>query len=255
MPFTFAHPAVSLPFIKRFNDQIIFTGLFVGSMAPDFEYFIRLKPLSTISHSVIGIIAFDLPLVILISYIFQLIIKKQFIIHLPKPFCYWYQGYAFNKWRLNNIKKVLLFMLSSLAGISSHILWDSFTHYGGYFVMRIPYLQSSLNLLGYQVYVYKILQHGSTLIGMSLIIIVIFLCRSSYKNDFIKVSIINKIKYWGFIGIITVLFLGIRILIIGIQFKINYMGIYIVTIITGFFLATTFVSYIFNKNKLSTRRI
>ncbi len=39
MPFTFAHPAAVLPFMKKQSKYISVTALILGSMAPDFEYF------------------------------------------------------------------------------------------------------------------------------------------------------------------------------------------------------------------------
>ena len=54
MPFTFAHPAAIIPINSRFKSKFCLTGLVLGSMAPDFEYFIRLKPYSAYGHNLIG---------------------------------------------------------------------------------------------------------------------------------------------------------------------------------------------------------
>jgi hypothetical protein len=44
--------------------------------------------------------------------------------------------------------------------------WDAWTHDDGFFVVSLPILQTRLGEIdGYQVYAYKILQHGSTFLG------------------------------------------------------------------------------------------
>ncbi|WP_434297574.1 DUF4184 family protein [Clostridium sporogenes] len=42
MPFTFSHPAIVLHLEKKWNKYFSFTALILGSMSPDFEYFIYL---------------------------------------------------------------------------------------------------------------------------------------------------------------------------------------------------------------------
>jgi len=43
MPFTFSHPAIVLPLATLRRQWISATGLIIGSITPDFEYFIRMK--------------------------------------------------------------------------------------------------------------------------------------------------------------------------------------------------------------------
>lgn len=58
MPLTFAHPAAVLPF-SRNSKYVNFLALVLGSMAPDFEYFLHGKP-----HGEISIHSLDLSLLI-----------------------------------------------------------------------------------------------------------------------------------------------------------------------------------------------
>ncbi len=44
MSFTFVHPVAVLPFCKKNHKYVDNTALIIGSMAPDFEYFIHFKP-------------------------------------------------------------------------------------------------------------------------------------------------------------------------------------------------------------------
>ena len=55
MPFTFSHPALILP-LKYFpNKWFSLTGLVIGSLTPDFEYFLRMRIKSVYSHTLEGI--------------------------------------------------------------------------------------------------------------------------------------------------------------------------------------------------------
>ena len=77
MPFTFSHPAIVLPFLK--TKKLSATGLIVGSMCPDFEYFIRMKVQSSISHTFLGLIVFNLPIGLLATFLFHEIIKNSLL--------------------------------------------------------------------------------------------------------------------------------------------------------------------------------
>jgi hypothetical protein len=54
MPFTFAHPAIILPLYKK-PHLFSMTALIIGSMVPDFEYFLKVAVKSALNHSLAGI--------------------------------------------------------------------------------------------------------------------------------------------------------------------------------------------------------
>ncbi|WP_338107254.1 DUF4184 family protein [Clostridium novyi] len=54
------------------------------------------------------------------------------------------------------MKKVIVFIYSSLIGIYSHILWDSFTHKTGFFVVKLGLLSNKISILNYKVPIYKV---------------------------------------------------------------------------------------------------
>lgn len=76
MPFTFSHPAIVLPITRLPNRFVSATGLIIGSLTPDFEYFLRLNLHSAYSHTIAGVFWFDLPLGIILAFLFHLIVKK-----------------------------------------------------------------------------------------------------------------------------------------------------------------------------------
>ncbi|MCO6555060.1 hypothetical protein A9G26_00655 [Gilliamella sp. Bim1-2] len=85
MPFTFAHPAIILPLYKK-PHLFSMTALIIDSMALDFEYFLIMEVKSALSHSLAGIFLFDLPMTLVIAYIFHFIIRNVLIKNLPNFF-------------------------------------------------------------------------------------------------------------------------------------------------------------------------
>ncbi len=204
MPFTFSHPAIILPFQKLNTRYLSMTGLIIGSLAPDFEYFIRMKMMGHCSHTALGVWVLDLPIAFIVAFLFHQIVKKPFINHLPsyartrletlRSFDFW--NYFKSNW--------WIFLYSAIIGIYSHILWDDFTHETGYFVQQFPFLQAhiSMEILGKQPPVYWLLQQGSTLIGG---LFVAYFFHQQPKTS-VPIQKINW-KYWlFFIAIVATIF-------------------------------------------------
>ena len=117
MPFTFSHPAIVLPLKKVSGKMLSLTGLVVGSLTPDFEYFIRMSVRSTYSHTILGLLWFDIPFGLLLTFLYHLIVRDPFITHLPE---------VLNR-KLNSFK--YFDWVDYCADFSFH--WRSFTHYLG----------------------------------------------------------------------------------------------------------------------------
>ncbi len=58
MPFTLAHPAAAAP-LRRFG--LVLSALVVGSMAPDFPYFLPGLPQDKFGHTLAGVFWFCVP--------------------------------------------------------------------------------------------------------------------------------------------------------------------------------------------------
>ncbi len=165
MPFTFSHPAIVLPAKYLPEKWVSMTGLIVGSMTPDFEYFLRMKVESIYSHTWEGMFWFDLPLALILTFVYHFIIRNSFIANSPgflkkrlAPFI------DFNWW--NYIKhNFLIVIICILLGIASHILWDGFTHPHGMFVNMIPSLKETVEIYGNKVKYYRVLQSFSSVAG------------------------------------------------------------------------------------------
>lgn len=203
MPLTFAHPAIVLPVGRLFKRQLSLTGLVIGSMVPDFEYFFRMHLTSIYSHTWPGLVWFDVPLAFILVIIYELYIKDPLITHLPRTLnrkFYWFRGY-----RSHYTTAYFVAILISVGiGAASHLFWDNFTHPGGEFVSRFPYLKQVVRIHGYRLYVFTVLQHISTAFGLLFIVII---CLSLRKGELTKAASITA--FW--LQLITVMLVTIAI--------------------------------------------
>ena len=160
MPFTFSHPAILLPFFK--DKRFSITGLVIGAMAPDLEFFFRMRTQSAISHTLLGLFIIDIPLAIIVAVLFHGILKESLIRNSPSfvqsRLSVLQKLNWFDYFKKNRLKVVLSFFL----GAFSHFLWDSFTHWDGFMVQRISIL--SHKLLSFPLYDWG--QYGSSVLGL-----------------------------------------------------------------------------------------
>jgi hypothetical protein len=235
MPFTFSHPAVILPFNYLSKRWISFTALVIGSITPDFEYFIRMKVASYYSHYWTGLFWFDLPLGLLLLLIYNYIVKDKLIDHLPSYF-----NKRFSQFKNSEIRYTGRYIITIvgcvLIGAASHIFWDSFTHPAGYFVKHIYHLSHRILIGHYAIPFYSIVQHLSSLIGVIGILYAIaqLPVGQSTKSN-------NILNYW-----IKVFGMGLLVLVIRMLtgLKLHEYGDVIVTAISGMLIGLILTSAI-----------
>jgi uncharacterized protein DUF4184 len=162
MPFTLSHPAAIIPFARQ---RLVLSALVVGSMSPDFLYFINLAPRGEFGHTLAGVFLFCLPLGMLTLWLFHALMKWPLLSLFPQALQERLmgpaQGFAFGA-----MGRQLLIVLSLLIGAGTHLLWDGFTHEYGWAVSRLSFLSRSVIETGAQsIPVFKLLQHLSTVIG------------------------------------------------------------------------------------------
>lgn len=207
MPFTFSHPAILLP-LKYFPKKwFSLTGLVIGSLTPDFEYFIRMRVQSIYSHTFYGIFWFDLPLAILLCFIFHNIIRNELYNNLPQVIKSRVLIFSFFNWNNYFKSNWIIVLISIIIGTTSHLFWDSFTHDHGYFVNHIDGLRSSISFFNLKIPVLKIAQHLSSLIGG----IFIFFALSKLPKKIISVTLTNKF-YWIYLTSFATVIITIRFL-------------------------------------------
>jgi len=166
MPFTLAHPAAALPFRKT---RLVLSAVIVGSMAPDFEYFLRLAPQGRYSHSLPGLFLRALPVALAVLWLFHR--RARFAIVRLLPNCV-QQRLVCSDFSFGNLRRFALLALSVMVGAFTHVLWDSFTHRRSWIVRHWPLLQREVVIswpIHRAVFVCILLQHLSGLIGMGIL--------------------------------------------------------------------------------------
>jgi len=169
MPFTLAHPAAVMPLPRVLGGWSVFSALVVGSMTPDFVYFAPLGVSGEQSHSLAGILWFCVPAGFVALLLFHALIKRPIIFLLPDSIRASLAPYAGLRsprggWRW------LPIVVCLAMGALTHIVWDAFTHRDAPAVEMFPVLNATVaSASGHELRVYKILQHGSTLVGVSAI--------------------------------------------------------------------------------------
>ncbi|WP_153796742.1 DUF4184 family protein [Foetidibacter luteolus] len=170
MPFTPAHVSAVIPLKNIKSGQLSFTALAIGSMVPDYEYFVRMTLYGHYGHTLPGIFLFDIPLGLFLYVLYHAIVRKPLITHLPQSlylrFCF---AYNFN-WIAYIQKHFLIVLLSLLLGTLTHFIWDGFTHDEEYYLAtQLRFLLHKFNIAGYSVPLYNILQGFSSILGMAIL--------------------------------------------------------------------------------------
>jgi Domain of unknown function (DUF4184) len=173
VPLTFSHPAIILPAKYLPERSVSMTGLIVGSITPDFEYFVRLREVSTYTHTWLGMFYLDLPFGLLLTFIYHYIVRDLFICNIPGFFRKRFSPYTNFNWGKYFKKHFLIVIICLLIGIASHLFWDSFTHLDGYFVRIIPVLRENTYILGVWMPFARVLQTISTIVGAAIILFAI----------------------------------------------------------------------------------
>ncbi|MBD7968423.1 DUF4184 family protein [Paenibacillus gallinarum] len=245
MPLTFAHPAAVLPFVRN-KTYLHFPALVLGSMAPDFEYFLRGRPSGEIGHTINGFMTLNLFLVILTYLVYRYIVYPPLFSNLPSDV----QGILTSPSKSEHLRKprvirVLVFVYSAWLGMATHVIWDSFTHQGGFMVLRWSLLQETLSISTYDLPVYKILQHGSTLFGLTIIFLFslsrLWMHRnevtiSGYSLDFNS----GKWRYWLSLGVLMIVIFVLWMVMDPLS--LSEYGVLVVRVIDSVILGFLFIS-------------
>lgn len=130
MPFTFSHPALVIPFLhaRTRYKWLSTTGLIVGSIAPDFEKFLRLKLASSHSHTLASVFYFSCPVSIALAFLFHLVVRRHLIAHLPAVLYRRFASFSRFDWTAHFRRHYVSVLLSIVMGAMLHLFWDSFTH-------------------------------------------------------------------------------------------------------------------------------
>lgn len=162
MPFTISHAAAALPLQKLTRSRIPLAAMMIGSMAPDFGYFLPLGVDRDEMHSLPGIFRLCLPFGLLAWLFFVRVLERPTIEVLPSP------------WRERvprsdaiTLKLLVLAALGVVLGAMTHIAWDAFTHTNTPLDSIAPVTYTELfEFRGRTIRVYAVLQYLSSILGL-----------------------------------------------------------------------------------------
>jgi hypothetical protein len=177
LPFTLAHPAAVLPLVRR--RWVDATCLVIGSMSPDFEYFLHAARYHGFGHTWLGLFVWCLPVTLASAAIFHALILPALLCAAPEALA---RRFANTRWRLS-----LASIPCALIGATTHLVWDGFTHVGsGWWWHEYP------NVFGHELvlpivgptHVVRVLWYGSTIIGFA--IVAIYVARAVARRPVVE---------------------------------------------------------------------
>lgn len=144
MPITFAHPVAVLPFARH----LPLSALVAGSIAPDVAYYLPISLSGTATHSVAGILCWDLLIGLALLVAFRLSTGPAAAL-LPVSL-------TPTRYSRQTRPHVVLTVVAIPLGAATHVIWDSFTQTAGFAVQHWDLLRTSAiephkayNVLGY----------------------------------------------------------------------------------------------------------
>jgi len=159
MPFTISHAAAVLPLRRT---RLPLAALMIGSMAPDFAYFLPWEPDRLATHSFAGLFWFCWPAGLLVWLLFVHVLEEPTIALLPPD---WRVGVTRSdgSWAPRNLALV---SLAVILGAITHDLWDALTHGGSSIVERFHVFRSVVEVFGVRFRLFYLLQIVSSVGGL-----------------------------------------------------------------------------------------
>jgi Domain of unknown function (DUF4184) len=167
VPFTPAHAIAALPFRRT---RVDLTAMVVGSLSPDFEYFLRLAPHGGFGHTWLGGLVADLPLSLLVLWLYQSYLKAGLYAVAPGLF-------PFRETErkaapvARGLRQWAIVVASILLGAATHIVWDSFTHKDSWPYDHIAFLRAHVPLVFWRADMCNVLQVASSVAGMVVLVV------------------------------------------------------------------------------------
>lgn len=183
MPFTPSHAAAVLPIAKRFP-ALPLSALAIGSMTPDFPYFLLFAPkIHLIGHFFPGVLTFDVPAGFAVFLLWHYFLKTPFFALLPDSHRRRLTPIAHQRPIRRGVIDVVYILIALFIGALTHLLWDSITHTKGFTVRHFPILATPL-LAHDAPYISRFplcnaLQHLSTIFGLAAVAVAY---RSWYRQ-------------------------------------------------------------------------
>ena len=168
MPFPFfAHQAAVVPLKLALPRRLSGTGLVLGSMAPDFGYFLLGNGTAPrLWHRPLGVLVLCLPVALALHWFVTRLIAEPTARHLPMAGGFRLRALGWLAAQPRDAAHWAIVGTSIVVGAGTHLAWDLFTHTGTWMGDYIPFLNRRLfSLPGYDVVGTNALWTVSTLLG------------------------------------------------------------------------------------------
>ena len=210
MPCTFSHPLAVVPLRRLCPERLNFTALVIGSMSPDFGYYIGQFPVANFAHTALGTLAVCLPTGLLALELFYLI-RRPLCFVLPQPHRAALMPLVLRRPSFS-VHSVFVAALSILLGAWTHAMWDSFTHPDGWAVTHLSILRVTVIHIGTaSLAVFNFLQHGSTFGAGTVLVVLYFRWLRRQQTTVPKDTSAHEVWRYSLIGLIAVVALAIAV--------------------------------------------
>lgn len=206
-------------------------------MVPDFEFLLRLKETACFGHTWLGLVVFDIPFGILLSFIFHGLIRNVLVLHLPRPLRERFAVFVSFNWKQYVMQNKARFLLSLLAGICSHVVIDAFTHSDGFIATGHSFFYKEISIWIFPLPVYYILQLATSLLGAIYILWLIFKMK---RGD--DVRRVNSSGYWFYLSALTLCIFLVRLIA---RHTTESFSDIVIAILGSFFYAIVMLSFFY----------
>ncbi len=168
MPFTFAHPAASIPLLRPLGRYGVLSALVIGGIGPDLTYFLPFIVARDASHSPSGFFLISLPAGVICYLLLHHFYKEPLFALFPiLRNLDQHQGDD-----LPRLTRWTAVFISLVCGNLTHYAWDSITHSDTLAFNAFPFLGTRLFTIGvYPVYLFSLLQYASGMLGLVFVLI------------------------------------------------------------------------------------
>jgi hypothetical protein len=137
--------------------------MMIGSMSPDFAYFLPGEPVRIATHTIPGLFVFCWPVGLVLWLLFVRVLEQPTLALMPESWA----ARIVPPHRDWTFKRLLVASAAVILGALTHLIWDSFTHANTPVTSTLNGLHSAafeVDGAGYPWY--AVLQHVSTVIGL-----------------------------------------------------------------------------------------
>jgi len=196
MPFTPTHVLAVIPIARPWASPGIFSALAIGSMVPDWPLYFPGGPGYQLTHSLAGIFVACLPLGLALTWLFLAVARRPLFELAPPGLQQRLAGYL-QAQPDRSLRGVLKLAVAVSVGAATHIAWDTFTHGSSWGVTTFPALQDVwITVFGVTFVGFMVLQHGSSLIGLPIMLLLYLLWYRRAACQPVPDPIISPVARW-----------------------------------------------------------